>query len=115
LEPINVELQAVRRELAERREPRSTPHQPASPTLAKTSGAIAISGTPTTEAQPARDANLVVVDPTAGPGIATNPKAIPRHASKAERELDKFFRRIQIDPAAAQNASPGSDDTQDPE
>lgn len=101
LQPINSELRAVRRELAERREPPS----------AATGAAIPSPGTGSRASDP-RNTIADAAGPARVGGGNRSQATTPRQPSKAERELDNFFRRIQVDPSAAQSAAPGSDEPQ---
>jgi len=99
LRPINAELEAVRRELAERRER-------ADQTIGRMMQQIR-------DLEAGRPSATTLPAPTPPPLEPAQPitQTVPgRPASKAERELNNFFRRIQVDPAAAKSGPPGVDD-----
>lgn len=93
LQPINSELRAVRRELEGRRD---TPHGD--------------------KPQPMASVEKEAREPERTRNVPDSVAPVPsRHASKAARELDNFFRRIQVDPSAAQSAAPGIGSETDPD
>lgn len=98
LKPINAELEAVRRELAERRE-RSDQ------TIGRMMGQIR----ELEAGRPSVIAAKAPPPPPLEPAQPVAPATQVRPASKAERELNNFFRRIQVDPSGAKSGPPGAD------
>lgn len=100
LRPINSELEAVRKELAERRENSDQ-------TLGRLMQQIE-----NLKQSPSGSAYLASSEkapPISKPVELSQPPKTVVPTSKAERELNNFFRRIQIDPAGAKSATPGND------